>query len=37
MDRWSSFISVGVPIVSEPNGLQPEPDWRIMSGMTINF
>jgi hypothetical protein len=37
MDRWSSFLSVGVPIVSEPNGLQPEPDWRILSGMTVNF
>ncbi len=37
MDRWSSFVSVGVPIISEPNGLQPEPDWRILSGATVNF
>jgi hypothetical protein len=37
MDRWSSFVSVGVPIVSDPNGLQPEPDWRILSGVTFSF
>jgi len=37
MDRWSGFVSFGVPIVSEPNGLQPEPEWRIMSGLTVNF
>ena len=37
MDRWSAFVSVGVPIVSDPNGLQPEPDWRMLSGVTFSF
>ena len=37
MDRWSSFASVGVPIVTDSNGLQPESEWRILSGVTFSF
>jgi hypothetical protein len=35
--RWSGFVSFGVPIVSDPNGLQPEPEWRILSGASVSF
>lgn len=36
-DKWSSFVSVGVPIVTNLNGLQAESDWRILTGVAVNF
>ena len=36
-DRWSSFVSVGVPIVNHLNGVQAEPDWRVLTGVGISF
>jgi hypothetical protein len=36
-DKWSSYLSVGVPIVNEPYGIQPEPSWRIISGVSYAF
>ena len=37
MDRWSSYVSVGIPIVNEPNGIQPEPSWRLITGVSVAF
>jgi hypothetical protein len=36
-DKWSSYLSVGVPIVNAPYGMQPEPSWRIISGVSYAF
>jgi Putative MetA-pathway of phenol degradation len=36
-DKWSSIISVGIPIVDDLNGIQSEPDWRIIAGATWLF
>jgi hypothetical protein len=36
-DKWSGFLSFGVPVVSELNGLQAEPGWRVLTGMSIDF
>jgi hypothetical protein len=36
-DRFSSFVSVGIPIVNEMNGLQSKPDYRVVSGMSFGF
>jgi hypothetical protein len=36
-ERWSGFVSVGVPIVNDLNGLQAEPEWRVLTGMAVNF
>ena len=36
-ERWSGFVSVGVPIVNDLNGLQAEPDWRVLTGVAVNF
>ena len=30
LDNWSAFASVGLPIVNEVNGVQAEPDWRLL-------
>lgn len=37
MDKWSAFASVGIPIVNDMNGIQAEPDWRVVSGITLGF
>ena len=36
-DKWSSFVSVGIPVVDDLNGIQSEPDWRIIAGATWLF
>jgi hypothetical protein len=36
-DRWSGFVSVGVPVVNELNGIQAEPDWRVLTGVAVGF
>jgi hypothetical protein len=36
-DKWSSYVSVGFPVVNEQNGIQPEPSWRIISGVSLAF
>jgi hypothetical protein len=36
-DKWSSFASVGIPVINEVNGVQSKPDWRLMTGVALNF
>ena len=36
-DKWSAFVSVGIPVVKDTNGQQPEPDLRIRSGIAVAF
>ena len=36
-DKWSSFVSVGIPVVDDLNGIQSEPDWRVLVGATWLF
>ena len=33
VDRFSGFVSVGVPIVNEHNGIQSKPDFRVFTGI----
>jgi hypothetical protein len=35
--NWSGFASVGIPIVNDLNGIQAEPDWRILTGVSMGF
>ena len=37
VDKWSGFVSVGVPIVNDLNGIQPEPEWRLLTGVAFSF
>lgn len=37
MDKWSSFVSVGIPVINHVNGIQAEPDWRLLTGVAVNF
>jgi hypothetical protein len=36
-DKWSGFASVGIPVVNEVNGIQSKPDWRLLTGIAVNF
>ena len=36
-DKWSAFVSVGVPVYKDLSGLQPEPDVRVRSGVAVAF
>jgi hypothetical protein len=35
--RWSIFASLGIPVVNDLNGLQGEPDYRVIGGVTFAF
>jgi len=37
VDKWSSYVSLGIPVVNESNGIQPEPSWRIITGVSLAF
>jgi hypothetical protein len=37
IDRWSGFVSVGVPIINDLNGIQPEAEWRVLTGVAVGF
>jgi len=37
IDQWSGFVSVGIPVVKDLNGIQAEPDWRISTGASLAF
>ncbi len=36
-DQWSSYVSVGIPVLTDFNGIQAEPDWRISAGSSLAF
>lgn len=36
-DAWSGFVSVGIPVADEVNGIQSEPQLRIVSGASVGF
>lgn len=35
--RVSSFVSFGIPIVDDLNGIQADSDWRLATGVTVGF
>lgn len=35
--EWSGFLSVGLPIVNDLNGIQAEPDYRLTAGLGVVF
>jgi Putative MetA-pathway of phenol degradation len=36
-DNWSSFVSVGIPIINDLNGIQAEPEVRVVTGLSVTF
>lgn len=37
MDKWSGFVSIGVPVINDLNGIQPEAKWRLLTGVAVSF
>jgi hypothetical protein len=37
VDKWSGYLSFGMPVANDQNGIQPEPSWRIVTGMSLAF
>ena len=37
IDKWSGYVSLGIPVINEPNGIQPEPSLRIITGLSLAF
>ena len=37
VDNWSGYLSAGVPVVKEVNGIQPTPTWRVIGGIAMSF
>ena len=33
VDRFTSFVTVGMPIVNQHNGIQSKPDYRVLTGI----
>lgn len=35
--KWSVYTSVGIPVVNDLNGIQSEPDYRLIGGISASF
>ncbi|MGE0054474.1 MAG: transporter [Hyphomicrobium sp.] len=33
----SGYASIGIPVLADENGIQPEPEWRLITGVSIAF
>ena len=34
-DNWSSFVSVGITIINDLNGIHAEPEVRVVTGLSV--
>ena len=34
---WSLYTSIGIPVINDLNGVQSEPDYRVIGGMSMTF
>lgn len=37
VDRFSGFVSVGVPVINQHNGVQSKPDFRVLTGIAAKL
>lgn len=37
VDNWAGFVSVGIPVATDLNGIQSEPDWQLSAGTSVQF
>jgi hypothetical protein len=37
VENWSSYLTVGIPVVSDYNGIQPTPTWRVLAEVSAVF
>ena len=37
VEKWSGFLSLGIPVVTDVNGTQAKSDWRLLTGAAAAF
>jgi hypothetical protein len=37
VEKWSGFLSLGIPVVTDVNGTQAKSDWRLLTGVAAAF
>jgi hypothetical protein len=37
VDNWAAYVSAGIPIVKEVNGIQPTAAWRVVGGIAVSL
>jgi len=37
IENWSGFVSFGIPVVTDVNGVQTKSDWRLFTGVAAAF
>jgi hypothetical protein len=37
VENWSGYVSAGIPVVKEVNGVQPTASWRVIGGIAMSF
>ena len=37
VDRYSGFVNFAIPVARDLNGIQVEPDWRLSTGVSVDF
>ena len=37
VNQWAGFVSVGIPVARDLNGIQSNPDWQLSTGVSLQF
>jgi hypothetical protein len=37
VDNWAAYINAGIPVARDINGIQSDPDWRLTTGVSVQF
>ena len=37
IDRYSGFVNFAIPVERDLNGIQADPDWRLSTGVSVDF
>jgi hypothetical protein len=37
IDHWAGYINAGIPVARDLNGIQSDPDWRLTTGVSVQF
>jgi hypothetical protein len=35
VENWASYVLLGIPVVTDYNGVQPTPAWRVLAGVSV--
>ncbi len=35
VENWASYVLLGIPVVTDYNGIQATPAWRVLAGVSV--